>query len=138
MHPLMSRTVLAIFILERLFTSAATAGNAEVHTGAVTDDRVAQCGIVVSREETMRIEPFLVGRDDLEGRLVLNVHKRGASGTSQSSQTSMFTNGTLGRISFSFDRSSDVTVEMIVMDRSGKALCELRRLMMFGGPATKI
>lgn len=86
----------------------------------------------------MRVEPFLVGRDDLEGRLVLNVQKMVESGTSQSSQTSMFANGTLGRIISSFDRSSDVTVEMIVKDRSGKALCELRRSIMFGSAATKI
>ncbi|WP_296038705.1 curli-like amyloid fiber formation chaperone CsgH [uncultured Agrobacterium sp.] len=109
-----------------------------MYRGAVADERVAECGIIVSRDEIMRIEPFLVGRDDLEGRLVLNVQKKGATGTSRSSQTSMFANGTLGRIISSFEQSSAVTVEMIVTDRFGKALCELRRSIIFGSAATKI
>ena len=138
MHSLMSATALANCILAMLLTSGATAGNGEVYRGAVADERVGECGIIVSRDEIMRVEPFLVGRDDLEGRLVLNVQKKGTSGTSQSSQTSMFANGTLGRISSAFERSSDVTVEMIVTDQSGKTLCELRRSMVSGSAATKI
>lgn len=138
MHLKINRTaaLLSIF-LTTLFAEKAIADNNEVYPGAVTDERVAECGVIVSRDEVMRIEPFLKGRGDLEGRLVLNVNRQSASGTSLSSQTSMFADGTLGRMISSFERSSDLTVEMIVMDRSGKVLCELRRSM-FGSASTKI
>lgn len=137
-RPLMSGTTIPICVLATLLTSGASAGNGEMYRGAVADDRVAECGIIVSRDETTRIEPFLVGHDDLEGRLVLNVQKKGISGTSQLSQTSMFANGTLGRVSSAFERSSDLTVEMIVTDRSGKILCEMPRSMVAGSAAKKI
>lgn len=139
MHPGMNRTALLVSVFSTVLSAkGASAETSAVYPGIVTDERVAKCGVIVSGDEVTRIEPFVEGRNDLEGRLVLDVIKESASGKSQSKQEHAFANGVLGRVSVSTERPAKVTVEMIVTDRSGKALCELRRSMTFESAPTKI
>lgn len=139
MYPWVDRKALLVpFFLNALFADGAIAQSSDTYLGTVTDERVTRCGILVNADDMIRIEPFLEGRKDLQGRVVLDVIKDSAAGKSQSRQASGFANGAAGKILASTGRPSDVTVVLTVTDRSGKALCEMRRSMKFDAAPTKI
>lgn len=139
MHPVMiqiallaSSTVVGCFPAE-----AAATGERTEYLGKPSDDRVARCGIIVSGGEIARIEPFLDGSGDLEGRLDLDVTKRSPLGHNRSHQSSRFRNGRIGTMIISMERPAEAAVELSAMDRSGKTLCTMRRSIMIGSVSSK-
>lgn len=136
----MTRTALLAspFILSGLLAEAVSAENRQVFPGASSDERVANCGITVSGEGIARIEPYLEGRRDLQGRLELDVTKRSLSGQSQSRQVGNFENGRLGTTIISMQGPAELAIVLSVKDRSGKTLCEMRRSIVLGGIPLKI
>jgi hypothetical protein len=140
MHSMLNRTArLAIPILLLCSPGGkASAEGREVYPGTPKDERVAGCGVIISEGAIFRIEPFLDGRDDLEGHLVLDVARQSASGQSRSRQASGLSNGTIGAMTISMEGPAEVAITLSVTDRSGMTLCEMRRSITLGSIPTKI
>ncbi|MCK8780052.1 hypothetical protein M0654_08660 [Rhizobium sp. NTR19] len=138
----LSRTPIVLLVstilLGGLSVRAVSAEDRQVYPGIPADDRVASCGITVSRGQIARIEPFLEGRGDLAGSLKLDVTKRSPAGQSQSRQVGNFVNGRLGRTIVSMEGPAELAIVLSVKDRSGKTLCALRRSITLGSIPLKI
>ncbi len=135
-----TRTVLLVssILLGGLPVGAVSAEDRQVYPGTPADERVASCGITVSGGEISRIEPFLEGRGDLQGRLELDVTKRSPAGQSQSRQAGNFINGRLGTTIISMEGPAELAIVLSVKDRSGKTLCAMRRSITLGSIPLKI
>jgi hypothetical protein len=140
MHLSMTRTALLALpaLLSGLLAESVSAEDRTIYPGTSTDRRVAACGIIVSGEDVARIEPFLDGAGDIEGRLELDVTKRSASGQSRSRQAAAFADGRLGTTIVSMNGPAELAIVLSVTDRSGKTLCTMRRSITLGGIALKI
>lgn len=135
-----SRTVLLVssILLGGLPAGTVSAEDKQVYPGTPADERVASCGITVSGGEIVRIEPFLEGRDDLQGRLELDVTKQSPAGQSQSRQAGNFVNGRLRTTIISMEGPAELAIVLSVKDRSGKTLCAMRRSITLGSIPLKI
>lgn len=137
---LLTRIALLVspMLLSSLLAGAALAEDPKVYPGAPADERVARCGITVSGNEIARIAPFLEGRVDLEGRLELEVMKRGPAGQSRSRQAGNFAKGRLGTMMMTMEGPAELAIVLSVKDRSGKTLCSMRRSIVLGSISFKI
>ncbi|TDK29683.1 hypothetical protein E2F50_22355 [Rhizobium deserti] len=132
-------TLLIVSILtSSLLAEPASAKTGIDYLGTSTDDRVQRCGITLSGDEIVWIEPFLDSDSDIEGRLELEVTERNPSGKSQSRHASNFVGGRLGTTIIAMNRPDEVAVMLSVTDRSGKTLCAMRRSIMLGSVPLKI
>jgi hypothetical protein len=136
----MARVALLVFplLLNCLPAESVSAEDRNVYPGTSTDKRVAACGVIVSEGEIARIEPYLEGLADLEGRLELKVTKRSPSGQSQSRQAASFTGGRVKTTTISINGPAELAITLSVTDRSGKTLCAMRRSIMLGSIPLKI
>ena len=135
-----TRTVLLVsfIFLGGLSVGAVSDEDSQVYAGTPADERVASCGITVWGDKVARIEPFLEGRGDLQGRLELDVTKRSPAGQSQSRQASNFANGRLGTTIISMEGPAELAIVLSVKDRTGKTLCAMRRSITLGSIPLKI
>jgi hypothetical protein len=140
MHSILNRTapLATTILLLCLLGGGASAEDRKIYPGASVDERVANCGVIVTEEMNARIEPFLESRGDLEGRVVLEVSKQSASGESRSHQASDFSNGKPVTMTISIDRPAEAMIALSVTDRSGKTLCKMRRAITLGETPMKI
>jgi hypothetical protein len=120
----MIRLVAVLVALLLSSSSEASMGDRTI-SGTVLDQRLTGCGLIVQTDRVAALRPFIETSSPLTGSVRLSVTKRSASGTSQTSQGWNFSNGTLGTSSVQIDLPATVSVEMVVNDETGNALCRV-------------
>jgi hypothetical protein len=112
--------------------------NDRIVTGEILDQRVAQCGVRIDGTEIATLRPFIEMSEALTGTFRINVTKRSRSGTSMTSQSNRFANGSLGETVLAVDRPSTVVIDMQVNGTDGKIYCRVNAEIELEEPSIRL
>ncbi|PSJ60812.1 curli-like amyloid fiber formation chaperone CsgH [Pseudaminobacter soli (ex Li et al. 2025)] len=108
-----------------LSTASEASMSDQVISGEILDNRITACGVSIDDGQMATLRPFIETSANISGIFRVSVTKRSVSGTSMMNQDNAFSAGSLGNVRLVVDRPSKLSIQMIVNDADGRALCRL-------------